>query len=244
MKIIQINIWYGKLMWPLVDFIREEKPDIVCMQEVISSDVDTYSLLFTLEEIKKLTGMKNSFMSPTLDYRFMHGKLSFGNAIITNLPISKTHEVFTNGAYVSDANDKTDDLLEPRVLQHAVLESKEGKTNILNTHGLYVEGTKNGNNKTLLQNQLIASYFKKLSGPTVLCADFNLKPTSPSMREFDFLRNLSTEGKLNCTYQPSLSNQTDVCDYIFVNSLVDASSFKMDDRVVSDHKALILEFDI
>lgn len=75
MKIIQINIWYGKLMWPLVDFIREEKPDIVCMQEVISSDVDTYSLLFTLEEIKKLTGMKNSFMSPTLDYRFMHGKL-------------------------------------------------------------------------------------------------------------------------------------------------------------------------
>ncbi|MGH7194602.1 MAG: hypothetical protein ACREJM_13880 [Candidatus Saccharimonadales bacterium] len=34
MKIIQLNIWQGKLGKPIIDYLNAEKPDFVCMQEV------------------------------------------------------------------------------------------------------------------------------------------------------------------------------------------------------------------
>lgn len=52
-KVIQVNIWHGRLLDALLDFLREEEPDIVTMQEVtggtenegLDPSVDTFSYL-------------------------------------------------------------------------------------------------------------------------------------------------------------------------------------------------------
>lgn len=53
LKIIQVNVWHGRLLDALLDFLREEEPDIVTMQEVTGGtendgpdvSVDTFAYL-------------------------------------------------------------------------------------------------------------------------------------------------------------------------------------------------------
>jgi endonuclease/exonuclease/phosphatase family metal-dependent hydrolase len=55
--------------------------------------------------------------------------------------------------------------------------------------------------------------------------------------------NLSAKYRIKSTFNQFNSNDV-VCDYIFVNDFVKVRNFKVSNELVSDHKALILEFDI
>jgi endonuclease/exonuclease/phosphatase (EEP) superfamily protein YafD len=57
------------------------------------------------------------------------------------------------------------------------------------------------------------------------------------------LTNLPAQFGLQTT-RTELTTKTEVCDYIFVNDSVTVNSFGAIDKLASDHKALILEFDI
>ncbi len=75
-----------------------------------------------------------------------------------------------------------------------------------------------------------------------MCGDLNLSPDSPSLKALnDQLANLSVTHGLERTYNQFSSVDT-VCDYIFVNDQVKVDDFRMSEAVISDHKALILEF--
>lgn len=53
LKVIQVNIWHGRLLGALLDFLRDEAPDVVTMQEVTGgmenegpdASVDTFAYL-------------------------------------------------------------------------------------------------------------------------------------------------------------------------------------------------------
>jgi exonuclease III len=40
MKLVQVNVWMGRLTPTLIKFIKDEQPDIICMQEVFVSPVE------------------------------------------------------------------------------------------------------------------------------------------------------------------------------------------------------------
>ncbi len=37
MKLIQLNVWMGRLNSLILDFVKNENPDILCLQEAFSS---------------------------------------------------------------------------------------------------------------------------------------------------------------------------------------------------------------
>lgn len=244
MKVIQVNIWQGKLGAQLINFLKAQKPDFVCMQEV--NDLvggSGYKFFATLDEIKEGAGFAEAVMSASYSSRYMERELSYGNAILSQYPVVSSETIFTRGQFMRNFDIEKDDG-NLRNLQKVVIDINGRHLTLFNHHGHHEFGSKQGNDETVRQQKLIAGEIDKAEGPLILCGDFNLEPSSPSLKPLDKrLRNLSVENKLRSTYS-QLSEVTTVCDYIFVNDQIKVQRFQMSDELVSDHQALILEFEL
>lgn len=241
MKLVQINAWCGKLGHPLIDFLKTEKPDIVCIQE--ASDIQGHAgpLFVSLDEIKSGAGFQYAIMAPVLSYPFMKREYSFGNAVLSNLPHDDYEVVFTRGSYTKGF-DITEDDLNIRNFQHLTFQIGNEAMHILNHHGHYIPKSKAGNDETMRQMGILAKYIEGLHGKIILCGDFNLSPESSSIGIInDRLVNLPVKFGIKNTYSEVHHNHI-VCDYIFVNEQVEVKQFRVADQIVSDHKALIVEF--
>jgi endonuclease/exonuclease/phosphatase family metal-dependent hydrolase len=243
-KIIQLNIWGGKLGQQIIDFLHDEQPDFVCMQEV--NDLKGragYKFFATLDEIKDEAGFAHSFMSPTYSSRYMERELEYGNAILSQRPLAASETIFTRGKYMRHF-DVTKDDGNIRNLQHATIQVGGKDLHILNHHGYHIHGSKAGDHESLEAMQHIARVIGTLGGPVILCGDFNLAPDSESLTIInEKLTNLSVKHGLKRTYN-QFNSIDEVCDYIFVNDQVKVQRFKMSEALISDHKALLLEFEL
>lgn len=244
MKIIQANIWGGKLDRQVLEFFDQEQSDFACLQEVNDLPGRPGAKRFsTLEDIKAASGLDYDYMSPTYSFNFMKRELNFGNAILSRRPFTSRRTVFTGREYRRDFDvEKGPDNIRNLQLVTINIDGKE--LNVLNHHGHWVKGTKNGNDETMERMRIIAEELDRLNGPVILCGDFNLSPHSESLEIINArLTNLSSKHGLKRTYN-ELSDVDTVCDYIFVNDRVNVRRFEMSDFVLSDHKALIMEFDV
>lgn len=244
MKIIQANIWGGKLGQQIIDFLRDEQPDFVCLQEVNNLSGRSGTKRFTtLDEIKEAVGFNEAFMSPSYSFRYMERELDYGNAVLSTFPLTASETVFTRGEYKRNFDVMHDDG-NIRNLQLVKAEINGKPLHILNHHGHHVPGSKAGNGETTRQMHIIADTIAALEGPLILCGDFNLTPDSPSLAVLNNkLTNLSLTHKLQNTYNQFNENKL-VCDYIFVNDQVKVQDFRMSEALISDHKALILAFEL
>lgn len=243
MKILQLNIWGGKLSRQIVDLLRREQPDVVCLQEVITIAGGESFFFEDLEEIQKHTGYEHAYHAPSHTFNLMKRKADWGNAILSRSPFLETADVYTYGEPIPDFDFLKDtDYNTGRVLQHAIIETENGPLHILNHHGYHVHSHKNGDDETLRQCGLIADYVKGLEGRIVLCGDFNLLPDSSSIELINsFLVNHVIENKVLTTRTP-LTHKTEACDFIFTSPDIEVKSFQVLDDIVSDHKALTIDF--
>jgi len=77
-----------------------------------------------------------------------------------------------------------------------------------------------------------------------LAGDFNLSPHSESLKIINGrLTNLPLKYRLKTT-RTLLTHKTEVCDYLFVSKDITVNDFYASKKLVSDHLALILDFDI
>lgn len=241
-KLLQANIWGGRLANQLTDFLQAESADIVCLQEVVSTKGD--ALIFTtLEQMQEEAGFDHAFSSPVFDFSLMQKKASFGNAILSRQPFTRTETIFTRLEHKEDFDFDLHDY-NIRNFQHATIDVDGKPLHLLNHHGHHVRQHKNGDEETMRQCKIIADYIAELDGPIILTGDFNLAPHSESLEQINrLLNNLSAEHRLPTTRTP-LTNKTEVCDYIFVSKEVKVNDFRASDEIISDHKALILDFDL
>ncbi|MDP3993195.1 MAG: endonuclease/exonuclease/phosphatase family protein [bacterium] len=244
MKLIQLNLWQGKLVNQIEDLLNEERPDILCLQEVIDVPKGDGVIFYTVEEIRKQFKTPIIFLSPVFTFHYMNRVANFCNGIITNYPIVRSETIFTHESFVEKL-DLAERETNMRNFQHATIDLPGKKLlHVLNHHGYRVAEHKNGDEKSLEQCQMIADYASSLDGPVILTGDFNLVPDSASIEKInEVLTNLTLKAKLKTT-RTSLTRKTEACDYIFVSKDIKVKSFKASDAVVSDHQALILEFDI
>ncbi len=241
MKLLQLTAWAGKLGQQIINLIEAESPDLICLQEIIDSG-DTMGFWVPLKDIAAISGYQ-VFFSPVFSFSFMRQTAKFGNAILSRWPIQKTNTIFTNSEHQENFSFEINDY-NVRNLQHAIIKTPAGDINILDHHGYHVPSHKNGNAETLRQCKLIANYVDKLPDPKILTGDFNLSPSSESLKQINkVLDNLSVRYKLKTTRTP-LTHKTEVCDYVFVSRGIKVREFRVSDEEVSDHMALILEFDI
>jgi len=244
MKLIQLNIWGGKLEYQIPDFLNQEKPDIVCMQEVQDLRGPSGAIFVTLDELQTKCNFAYRYMSPTYTSMYQRRQNHYGNAILSNLPLEDTEAFFTYGEY-NDNFDMTEDDFNVRNVLHVQAKVNNKLVHILNHHGFLVPGSKQGNDETVRQMQMISQKLQQLTGPIILAGDFNLAASSKSIELINKqLRNLAAEQPDLTTTYTQFSNQTDVCDYIFVNDEVTVKDFRTSEALVSDHKPLILEFEV
>lgn len=244
MKIVQANIWGGKLGQQIIDFLKAEEPDFVCMQEVNGLEGRSgYKFFATLDEIKEGAGLGHAFMSPTYSARYMEREISYGNAILSRLPFGSTETIFTHREYIRNFDVERDGG-NIRNLQIATVKAGGKTLTLLNHHGYWIYGTKAGNDATMKQMRMVAEQVRKLKGPVIMCGDFNLSPDSESLKLINKeLKNLTKEHGLERTYT-QLSPLDEICDYIFVNDKVAVKSFRKSEELISDHNALVMEFDL
>ena len=242
MKLIQLNVWGGRIEYTLNEFLRREQPDILCLQEAIDLERGRGALFSSVSEMAALIGAEYHYMSPTFSFNYMHRKAHFGNCIISKLPIQRQETFFTGKEYVADF-DWTKHRQDIRNLQYAqILLPGNIPLNLLNHHGHHNYTHKDGDDETIRQCNMIADKIRPLHGKTILTGDFNLVPNSESLQPINkLLRNLTLEAELSTT-RTVLTHKTEACDYIFVSPEVTVVSFIASDIIVSDHQALILEF--
>lgn len=227
----------------VVAMVTQESPDIIMFQEVMDSD--TFLGFFpTITDFAHKTKFHHQYFSPLFGFKMLSGVAEAGNAIISNLAFDEKQTIFTNLAYKADFSFEIDDY-NIRNFQHVVTVDQNGKRfHVINTHGYHVPSHKEGNDFTLEACKMIRDYALALEGPVIITGDFNLQPRSESIAILnDHFRNLSLEYGLETT-RNELTQKAEVCDYIFVNDLVDVKNFYSSELVASDHQGLVLEFEV
>lgn len=242
MKLLQANIWGGRLQNQFIHILEKEQADFICLQEAVSTNGDAL-ILANLKDVEKRVGYEHSFFSPVFDFNLMQKTAGFGNAILSRQPFKSTEAVFTRLEHKENFDFDSDDY-NIRNFQHASVEVNGKTLHILNHHGHHIHQHKNGDAETMRQCGVIVDYIKSLDGEVILTGDFNLAPHSESLEQINqVLKNLSIEYKLETT-RNQLTSKTEVCDYIFVSPGIQVQNFFASDYLFSDHKGLILEFEL
>lgn len=245
MKLLQLNIWQGRLSRNAYRLFEKENPDILNLQELCSSGSIKSAFFNNLEEINVNFDYPYQYISPTLGWKMNNYQIRFANGVLSKLPFKSENTVFTSGEYDPNFDFETNDNYNVRNFQHVEIESSGTIFHVLNHHGYHIQGTKDGNEETLKQMKMIKDYIVNLNGGIILTGDFNLSPNSESLNVLNsVLKNLTVEYSLTTTRNQFAKADPQVCDYIFVNNEVKVNDFYMPAEIVSDHQALVLDFDV
>lgn len=241
MKILQLNIWGGRLGKQIIDLLEREQPDVVCFQEATQIPGGHAFLFADLNEIKERTNYPYEFFTAQFGFKHMRRQVKMGLATLSKVPFVDTHAFFTRLEYNDDFEFAMTDVdYNVRALQHVVVEYNGKKINILNHHGHHIPDHKNGDAETVRQCTEIAEYIKKLEGPSVLCGDFNLAPDSESVKILERVLSNPIHDLGVTTTRTTLTHKTEICDYIFVSPELGDVHLKVLDDIASDHKALTI----
>lgn len=247
MKLIQVNIWQGRILRNLLKFLEAEQPDIICMQEVLSTPVKipVWDMMQSLESIKQTTGLEHSFYAPVWGFRLMDTKVYHGNAIVSRYPLLDQQTIFTNGHFEEEVGNISG-MHNVRNAQIARVQAEEGSFTVVNHHAHW-ELTPQGSATSVERLQRLAAAVTPIEGPLLVAGDFNVNPTSEAIERFEEkvnLRNLTREHNVTKTLS-ELGHPVEVaCDYIFINEAIRERRFEVSTALVSDHAALIFEFEL
>lgn len=253
MKIIQLNAWLGRLSGPVARFISEQNADVVCIQEAyipnkdaIAAIADQYNFL---DELVRVGNYKYQSFAKNWAMPVAGAEIIEGNVILSRYPITSEHTEHTFGKY-HVRNSSADCIANTRIWQSCSVQANNGIFTVANYQG-YLSGIDPmGDGTTLETIKKVIKFIDSLPRPLIVCGDFNVSPSSDSMKLLSSkLRNLTLENNINTTLSkvhraPLKDRESVACDYILVSDDINVKSFVVSEEVVSDHKALILEFDI
>jgi len=243
-KLIQLNAWGGRLNYYLWNFLVRENADILMMQEVNSNPEDRHEMFDFLQRAQEKTKLPDTFFSPRWEASLATTRVYHGNAILSRTPLTNRHSEFTNGTYRTEfLRNSYDD--QPMSFQHAVTTLNDKELNLVNYHGYCpANGVKTGDALTEKHCNQLADYMKKLKGPVILTGDFNLQPDSTSLIPLNNMhRNLCIEHDIKTT-RNMYAYPKETVDYIWVSEGIEVKRFDVLPDMVSDHSALVLEFDV
>ena len=229
-------------------FFQEQQADILCLQELHSSTqpvtnwLDTFHLLETIQEASAL---ENQYFSPTFSYDVMGVEVAFGNGILSKYPFNNQQTLFTHGQYEKLAA-KNDDIHNTRNALIVQVHSPSGDVTIVNTHAHW-DKNPNGSELSLQRLEKLTKVLENIQGPMIVAGDFNLNRETEAIQSFKKalkLTDLTERSGITNTLNNLVTSYKVACDYIFINDSINAKNLQLSEALLSDHKALILDFDI
>lgn len=250
LKFIQININKGKYLDALVDFLKQEDPDIVAMQEVTRGDVSYCSdkTVNIFEYVKTKTGLDGCFGS---NQRFADSEKSlFGNAVLSKLPITGSKVLSLKEFRPVTLFEFEDSSIFPYLARLAidVIIDVDGRTvHAISWHGTWTAPPAD-TTETLRQAKIVADYLKSLNNPFILGGDLNNIPESKTVGLINSVANnlMSGSGILQTTHPTihKISPNGFLVDYIFTSTHFRLESLSIPDVLVSDHLPVVAEIEL
>lgn len=247
-KLIQLNMWQGRILWQVTRFLEQEQPDILCLQEAYSSKdpAPQLDLFASVEAIQKaLPDLQYWFFAPLYSYLVDGQRVTAGNAIGSRYPIHDEQIVFVHGAYTEDQQP----VPNTRNLQSCRLGLDNGASVSILNHHAYWELDPHGSAESLAKMQRVKEIAATLPRPLIVTGDMNVLPESETMQVFkgmleDLTETHHLETTLTVLARAFNRNNIVACDHVLVSDDVQVHDFKASDTIVSDHKPLLLTFGV
>lgn len=262
MKLINLNVWAGKLKEKLLPFLTSvsKEVDVLCLQEVPNVDESKIDRA----ELERLNRVLNAYAENenardmTL-YKTIKNVLPKFHSYLTE-PYGDGQERLAT--FVSKRNRMEENTVFE--MHPTIVANVEGRPynfnsflqltrfstggraySVCNTHGIWQGGGKGDTPERLKQSKNMVEFLEKLRGKKILCGDLNLSPDTRSIKliEDAGMRNLVREFGVTSTrsgFTPQKKGR--YADYIFVSKDVDVADFRVINEAVSDHLPLYLEF--
>lgn len=240
MKLITLNMWGGRIVDPLTDFLKKHSDVDVFLFQEIYEDVDNPDFIETHEKapIPKILTNHKGYYRPA-------SKNGFGVAAFVkkDVLVKQEGDTFVHGKWVETFGEQWWN--SGKNMQYVQIQSAGETYTIFGVHGMWDQSGKSDTPERIEQSKRIVEYIKKFSGNIILCGDFNLRPDTESVKMIERelgLRNLITEYGVTST-RTSLYKKTAerFADYIFVSQNIKVKKFEVMPDEVSDHAALYLE---
>jgi endonuclease/exonuclease/phosphatase family metal-dependent hydrolase len=253
LKILTLNIWQGGLLFDQVlNFIEQEHPDILCLQEVFDGKENSLPMNYrTIEVFREKFPEYNASFAPAFLCNTEHGKIDQGNAVLSLFPVVSHSSVPLNtgyGEYDEYPADK-DWSKDPKVIQHCQVQLEARILNIFNVHGIW--DLHGGDTPARLKMSEIIVGQVKNKEYVFLTGDFNVRPDTETIYNIErqlinvFGDQRTTSFNLkhkNLVASPGYA--TAVVDFVFVSKDLKVKHAESLDDDISDHLALLTEIEL
>ena len=261
MKLINLNIWGGKIHDPLIDFMNKHKDDtnIFCFQEVYKSDRNQLTHGYRsniLGEISDILTDFEYYYYPMASGRDAEAKVDFPLSIGQAIFVKKPLKIKDSGyifVYLKEnefggilPNGKA---IFPRNFIYTEIEENGKRFLVINLHGFWEPKAKYDTPQRFAQSQIILNFIQKQNLPTILAGDFNLSLNTRSVLMLEEkLKNLVKDYSLPTTrsglYDPYYGATDKFADYIFTSREIEVLNFEALNDPISDHLPLSLDFEV
>lgn len=240
LRIFSLNTEYGKYSDTLVPYIESvrEDFDVFCFQEVPHDARDT--TVFEPEHDVRLFEKFEKILSDFTPYYSEFVKESFGIATFVRKKYKQKYKwefyIFRD----SDTPFLDHDEWNTATKAHII---KVDNLRVVNLHGAWQPWTKKLDTpERLLQSWLIREYTKGNESHTILIWDFNLMPTTRSIKILeDKYINLITKYGIKSTRTAVFDKPRAYADYAFLGSDLEVSDFRVHlEPISSDHGFITL----
>ncbi len=248
MRLIQLNLWQGRLSRSILRFLKQQNADILTLQEVYSANDG--APLVHLENLEILEMIKNEMPkykvanAPLYSYQVAGKPVTFSIAILSKLPIKNHEQAFTNGYYVEDvAQEAIPENV--RNVQKITLEIAGQELTVVNMHSHWGPRPVDTDG-SILGMQKTVEFIGEASGPTIIAGDLNVNPDTRTAMLLDrYGENLTRKNQINSTMTELAKVVPDISpDQIIVSNDLKVKNFEVSEFIASDHKALILDFEL
>lgn len=247
-KILQLNVWGGRIKDGLTNFIKEGNYDLICLQEAVWDRNHTKTLEYfmdTVDKIKEESNFKYDTRSSQFGISILNNIIHYesGNAILSKIPFKHSEEKILHGEYRFATNlDQYEQAVKHNLYtaQKVILEN--GLT-VINYHG-YWQKDPLGNETSVQCMRSVADMARNEDLPVVICGDLNVIPEAKAMRELDFLRDLTAIHHIPTTLRNIRFKKNVPCDHILISNDLSYQDFTVIDAPVSDHRALTVQINL
>lgn len=250
-KFIQINIYKGKYLDVLIDFLKKEDPDFVSMQEVSLGIVNLFldKTVSTFEYLKHRLQLNGIFHA---DINLSDSPVTsgFGNAVFSKFPIVISKVVplkMFRELTCAELEDQKLSTELPRHILDAVVDVGGLKVHAMSLHGAWT-APPTDTEETVRQANAISDYLNSLGDkPFILGCDLNTVLDSQVVKIISGrANNLMEVVPYSYTTHPTVHKIVPrrlLVDYIFTSKHFKVLSLAIPEVLVSDHLPVVAELE-
>ena len=251
LKFIQVNIYKGKYLESLIDFLKREDPDFISMQEVTTRGFNLSADLGVnlFEVLKNRLGVDGVFHG---DLRLVGDESSvFGNAVFSKYKIIKS-DILVLKSFRPVTLDELDGVsgeIRGQIDRHlfdAEVVIGGRKIHLMSWHGAWTAPPAD-TDETLRQAQMVANYVKRMDAPFILGCDSNNVLASKTIGLINAVASNLLIGKdIKQTTHPKMHKIAPrgfLIDFIFTSGDFKLISLLVPQVLVSDHLPVVAELE-